>query len=325
MKNLVQKIVTQLLINLLLTLPLVSIGKSLPLRPTSSPYLSGDSFRALADHRLDRDYHKEYNFSPAKFEQVTKFDPKQVKAGDIVFVDLDVLGKFFQDLLPQIKHSFILITHNHDHSAPGKYHAYLDDPKLIAWFSQNPDITDHPKFYPIPIGLSNKHWNHSKLHAEKIATAQQQLRTIKPVKQYLLYANINVHTCPRVRQPVYDFFIKQPFCSWYANRNYADFLNDLAAAKFVLSPHGNGLDCHRTWEALYMGSYPVVKTSALDPLYIDLPVLIVPDWSAVTVELLEQKYQEFSNREFKLDKLYFDYWQQLIKQIQANYRTQQQF
>jgi hypothetical protein len=55
---------------------------------------------------------------------------------------------------------------------------------------------------------------------------------------------------------------------------------------FVISPHGNGLDCHRTWEALILNSAPIVKTSPLDRLYtaLGMPVVIVNDWSEVTCE-----------------------------------------
>ena len=50
---------------------------------------------------------------------------------------------------------------------------------------------------------------------------------------------------------------------------------------FGASPHGNGLDCHRTWEMLYLGMIPVVKTSSLDVLYRELPVVILEDWEDV--------------------------------------------
>eukprot|EP00581_Thalassiosira_minuscula_P011257 CAMPEP_0183725922 /NCGR_PEP_ID=MMETSP0737-20130205/21903_1 /TAXON_ID=385413 /ORGANISM="Thalassiosira miniscula, Strain CCMP1093" /LENGTH=356 /DNA_ID=CAMNT_0025957093 /DNA_START=32 /DNA_END=1099 /DNA_ORIENTATION=- len=56
--------------------------------------------------------------------------------------------------------------------------------------------------------------------------------------------------------------------------------------KFMLSPRGVGLDCYRTWEALYLGMIPVVKTSTLDSMYQGLPVLIVDEWSDLTPELL---------------------------------------
>jgi hypothetical protein len=50
---------------------------------------------------------------------------------------------------------------------------------------------------------------------------------------------------------------------------------------FVVSPHGNGLDCHRTWESLVLGNIVIVKRSSLDPLYEGLPVVIVDDWREI--------------------------------------------
>ena len=55
---------------------------------------------------------------------------------------------------------------------------------------------------------------------------------------------------------------------------------------FSVSPWGNGLDCHRTWEDLVLGCIVIVKKSALDPLYKGLPVVIVQDWSEITKENL---------------------------------------
>ena len=77
---------------------------------------------------------------------------------------------------------------------------------------------------------------------------------------------------------------------------------------FVISPHGNGLDCHRTWEALCLGCIPIVKTSNIDTLYHDLPVLILKDWSMLTLELLERTIDEFKNRNFNYEKLTLQYW-----------------
>ena len=39
--------------------------------------------------------------------------------------------------------------------------------------------------------------------------------------------------------------------------------------KFILSPSGAGPDCHRTWEALYMGCIPIVISSSIKELYED--------------------------------------------------------
>ena len=58
---------------------------------------------------------------------------------------------------------------------------------------------------------------------------------------------------------------------------------------FVLSPHGHGLDCHRTWQVLLLGSFPIVASSSLDSVYDGLPVVIVSRWEDLsTVSVLFQ-------------------------------------
>ena len=38
---------------------------------------------------------------------------------------------------------------------------------------------------------------------------------------------------------------------------------------------GNGLDTHRTWEALLMGAMPVTVHTTLDRLFEGLPVIVI--------------------------------------------------
>ncbi len=63
---------------------------------------------------------------------------------------------------------------------------------------------------------------------------------------------------------------------------------------FVPSPAGNGLDCHRTWEAMYLGAVPVVleKDFCGDASW---PVLVVPSWDFFInkdITELKQLYEE---------------------------------
>ena len=83
------------------------------------------------------------------------------------------------------------------------------------------------------------------------------------------------------------------------------------AFAFVLSPHGNGLDCHRTWEAIALGCIPVVKTSPLDRLFSGLPVLIVNSWSDLNESLLSETVDRFQDTIVPSElpeKLKLDYW-----------------
>ena len=59
---------------------------------------------------------------------------------------------------------------------------------------------------------------------------------------------------------------------------------------FVPSPAGNGIDCHRTWEALYLGAVPVVLRSEYFGES-NWPVLVVDSWS----ELLDKKSNELKD------------------------------
>jgi hypothetical protein len=52
---------------------------------------------------------------------------------------------------------------------------------------------------------------------------------------------------------------------------------EMCKYSFVLSPFGNGYDCHRTWEALLLGCIPIMKKSRIDSLFKYLPVLTRED------------------------------------------------
>ena len=69
--------------------------------------------------------------------------------------------------------------------------------------------------------------------------------------------------------------------------------------KFVVSPQGNGIDCHRHYEALIAGAIPIVDAH-IDLLekYRGLPILWTEDYSEITEPYLLRKYDEM------LDKIY---------------------
>ena len=95
---------------------------------------------------------------------------------------------------------------------------------------------------------------------------------------------------------------------------YQSWMKQIGYA-FVASPHGNGLDCHRTWEALCLGCIPIVKTSPLDDLYEGLPVLIVGEWRDICENLLLETIENFKNIDFNYEKLTLNYWMDKIKGV----------
>ena len=282
---------------ILLTCILISLTQDVQAdRRPSYPLITGDGFRDSSDFIYD--------------ETDKSFNPNAVASGDIIFVKTDFIGEFFRNIHPQISHPYVLITHNSDYPAPGSCRKFLDDPKILAWFAQNAEGYIHKKLIPIPIGLENRYCYHGNPNI--VLDAIKKL-SYSP-KKIALYLNISIWTCVRERSLVYNMFSKDPYCYTSSNKQYQDYLQDLSESFFVLCPRGNGLDCHRTWESLYMGAIPIVKSSAMDAAFDDLPVLIIKDWSEVTKEFLLNKYEEMSQKTFKNERLLMNYWINYINQ-----------
>jgi hypothetical protein len=141
-------------------------------------------------------------------------------------------------------------------------------------------------------------------------------------KQTLAYLNFNINTYYKERQYVFDKFKNQP---WTKIGNIVNtiegrkqFLRDIKASKFVICPRGNGIDTHRLWETLYMGSIPVVKYEPTHHLFKDLPILFINDWDEVTEEFLNEKYIEITNKEWNMEKLKLSYWENFIRTTISN-------
>jgi hypothetical protein len=84
----------------------------------------------------------------------------------------------------------------------------------------------------------------------------------------------------------------------------------MSKCKFVISPPGNGIDCHRTWEALYMGCIPIVIKNDIYDNWSDLPILQVESYSQLTNETLEN----FLKKDFNSEMIEMEYWTKKIKQ-----------
>lgn len=135
---------------------------------------------------------------------------------------------------------------------------------------------------------------------------------------FSLLVSFNVKSNVEVRQPLWDQFCKdvnrtvKSLCV-FSQVDMHTFYRLVSASRFVLSPHGKGLDCYRTYEALYLGAYAVVHTSSLDEMYTNLPVLIVNSWSKVTDSLLNDTFHRFRETKFDYDKLFTQYWFQKFR------------
>lgn len=193
------------------------------------------------------------------------------------------IDHFVESALPTVKRPFVLITTDGDETVPSGLRpatvaALLASPFLRAWYTQNHDGSGGPKVRPFPIGLDL----HTPRPFSSPGALQRDLDAIAaarplPTKQALrVFCDLGVNPNSEIRREALNILAGRPHVDFQIGRvGQRVIWRRYAAAPFVLSLAGNGLDCHRTWEALYLGSIVVTKSSSLDPLYAGLPVAIV--------------------------------------------------
>ena len=247
-------------------------------RNSSYPFISGDTFRGMADHIFD------------ETTNINKWTDRtgKIRRGDVVFLQSEnkMLRHFFNyTIFHQIRHQFVLVTHNSDHSAPTKEFQWaLNDSRILAWFTQNPDY-EHKKLFPIPIGVANIRWRHGNVLSIKQAISSY--RKAFSNRTTLLYVNFAVGTNRNIRSKALKWALSIVNKTKGKSVSYETYLREIGDSKFVLSPPGNGLDCHRTWEAMLMGAMPIVLRSRLDPLFSNESVLVVDSWNQLTLDYLK--------------------------------------
>ena len=200
-----------------------------------------------------------------------------------------------------VKEEFVLVTHNSDVNFNQKnVEAVIGFfPKMKRWYTQNL-LYEHEKVYPIPIGIANPKWSHGNQERfTKVASENNE-------KHRLFYANFNTSTNPKERDYCYQQLglsspVKYPDASIIDDHNkfvedtHESYLRDISRSYFVISPDGNGKDCHKTWEALYMKSIPIVTDSYFARRFqeMGIPLIIISDWSEFNaLSLSPQRYAD---------------------------------
>ena len=215
---------------------------------------------------------------------------------------------YAKDLFRQIEGlncEFVIVTHNSDTNVD-----FLPPRNVVKWFTQNVNITNR-RIESIPIGLENNKWFKAARKKDKM---EQVLKTSRKHKN-LVYMNHNIKTNPEERQYVYDVMRNKPWVTVNMGVNgqaFDQYIDDIYNHKYVLCPRGNGIDTHRLWETLYMGSVPVVRKDVNNWFYNNLPILYVNDWESVTDELLNAMWSNFENGIWDKEILTFKYWRNKI-------------
>ena len=256
----------------------------------SHQIICGNSFRNLADDYLDEDK----QFIDLRSKPQT------------IFVKTDYIDAFKNKVLPAIDYNFQIITHNSDYPVPldRKAMDLLEDSRLLKWFGMNTDAI-HKKLQPIPIGIANEKWPHGNKRELIEATSSNIDKTD------LVYSNYSIETNPNQRNRTTVILQSKNFITIDKNRYpFLQYLKTLKKFKYVICPAGNSIDCHRFWEALYMGVVPIIEAHIAMEFFYDLPVLVVNTFEDLTEELLQISYSNIIKRSNK--KMLLSFYKDII-------------
>ena len=249
---------------------------------------------SISDHIIDVKYHNRkvhHNYPP--------FIIDNIKDGDTIFVKTDLLPNFF-NIFHLIKNKFILITGVSDLPIDKKYLKYITSNKILKWVGCN-ILINHEKILKLPIGfqenelpggnqiLLNELYNNKTLFDKK--------------KNKLLLTNTSItHSS---RNKINIMFKNSNFVDILINKlEFPKFMKKIDEYKFVLAPRGNGVDTHRFYEILIMGSVPVVESCGLNDLYNNFPCIIVNSFNDINENLLNS-YKYDINKKKNIEKYLF--------------------
>ncbi|GBG32186.1 Hypothetical Protein FCC1311_084112 [Hondaea fermentalgiana] len=201
---------------------------------------------------------------------------------------------------------------------------FVLDPRLVHWFAQNYDF-EHcdkiaaiktacssprlpplalAKLSPIPIGM-DYHTDSEKANLLRISPARQEVVLNKLAnlnwssKQNRILAVFTLGTNSADRGKLLSVLDGRRFCVRHPRGRVQkrELWKSHASIGFVFCPQGNGIDTHRVYEALNLGSVPVVRSSPLDGLYKQFPIIILDSWDSFTsCDQLSEWRQEIKAR-----------------------------
>lgn len=269
-------------------------------------YFNNRGFAQSCDKKLDViGSDSDMYFDKNKFNNLKDFDK--------VFLTTNMFKKFIKEV--NIDKKIIIILGCSVTGFPREFSQkdkinYLNiiesNNNIISLYTQNYDLKQkhskikpiHSKIKPIPLGIDYHYLSN------KLLPIKQEEQLISIYNNSLPFEN-RLDLC-------YSFFQFQMFDRHNRDRHKAkevlDKINfniyqenkiereetwkNMVKYKWIISPHGNGLDCHRTYEAIALGCIPVVKSSTLDIMYKDMPIIILNDWNEISLELLKSKTEE---------------------------------
>jgi hypothetical protein len=267
--------------------------------------VDGDFFENISDFSFGDIYTKQYQPHELNIKNLRN----NIKRTPILFTNTEKLPLLLKHLY-SINEEVIIISHNSDVNINDDSLIDMIPSNVLRIWCQNYNGSINDIIKPIPIGLERKRWFPSEKKQDIILEYSEMVIN----KEYLVYMNFNIITNNiRIDWKEYfqgkDYVYTEMLGNGY---NFKNYINNIKKSLFTLSPEGNGIDCHRNWECLEVGSIPIIKRNNFtESIYSDMPVLLIDDIKDVNEKMLNDYLDnEYKNR--SLDKLSCEYWKKEI-------------
>lgn len=182
------------------------------------------------------------------FYVLCEFD---LQENSIIFTNTYLVSVLFDLLRDSRFRNLKIITSQTDHSINKKLFK-LKPISVSRWYSTNVNYVDS-KLIPIPLGLANE-YSPKNLNKKNYVNLEKEINKIEKI-----YINFEQNT---------NYFHRFKLKKKLRNKNYVyienekltldKYIKNLSKFKYILCPWGNGLDSHRIWESLYVGSKPII-------------------------------------------------------------------
>lgn len=200
--------------------------------------------------------------------------------GDIVFVKGDLIGWFLNNNIATCP--ITLVTGVSDISPTAEECTrILANPNITKWIGTN-ILVSHPKIVKLPIGVGERervHGNYAlirSLHEARTPWHEKASDVCIPHHTSAHRSGVVAPTLPKL--------------------DYSDYMKEISKHRFVVCQKGNGVDTHRVYETLLMGSVPVLEHSGLDDMYVQWPCLLVDSFDHIDTSRFvwdDAKYDAF--------------------------------
>lgn len=246
----------------------------------------------------------------------------------IVFCKTDFIFEEFKRL-KELNKKVILIIANSDYTVNDFVLSQCPDNVEHIFATNTNCYTD--RVTPIPIGVEieqlTKRPGHGHINPGIFEKRPYLIGDIKvdppEIISNKIYTNFSIPTNPRIRKPLMEFCSNNTNFFVESNITFPQFVKQVKSHIATLSPRGNGIECIRTYEVLYLNSIPIVfgdyeeYRAINEKIYQNLPIVFIWNYDQLNdMNYLEKRISEVKNN--SKESLDYYYWVDLIKKRAYN-------